>query len=172
MPSTGSPVEGSARRLTGQVQAGPNEQRPGCTRGTSGSSIQRSQAATSNTSRLSHPVSPRLPRRATEPRGRAVPATRSTTVPDTQKALSLPGKVSAALILLACAHERCHAELHDVRHGYATAGRNAKIDWKTLSKRIGQADVASTMKRYVQTDLDADREVANTLADLIMADCS
>ena len=80
--------------------------------------------------------------------------------------------MSAALILLACAHERCHAELHDVRHGYATAGRNAKIDWKTLSKRIGQADVASTMKRYVQTELDADREVANTLADLIMADCS
>ena len=76
--------------------------------------------------------------------------------------------MSAALILLACAHERCHAELHDVRHGYATAGRNAKIDWKTLSKRIGQADVASTMKRYVQTELDADREVANTLADLII----
>jgi hypothetical protein len=33
------------------------------------------------------------------------------------------------LILLACAHERRPAELHDVRHSYATAGRNAKIDW-------------------------------------------
>jgi hypothetical protein len=55
-----------------------------------------------------------------------------------------------------------------VRHSYATAGRNAKIDWKALSKRIGHADVAFTMKQYVQTDLAADREVANTLADLII----
>jgi len=55
-----------------------------------------------------------------------------------------------------------------VRHSYATAGRNAKIDWKALSKRIGHADVAFTMKQYVQTDLEADREVANTLADLII----
>ncbi|HEX6448507.1 MAG TPA: hypothetical protein VF060_03500, partial [Trebonia sp.] len=46
--------------------------------------------------------------------------------------------------------------------------RNAKIDWKALSKRIGHADVAFTMKQYVQTDLEADREVANTLADLIL----
>jgi hypothetical protein len=48
------------------------------------------------------------------------------------------------------------------------AGRNAKIDWKALSKRIGHADVAFTMKQYVQTDLEADREVATTLADLII----
>ena len=59
-------------------------------------------------------------------------------------------------------------DLHDVRHSYATAGRNAKIDWKALSTRIGHADVAFTMKQYVQTDLEADREVANTLADLII----
>ena len=52
--------------------------------------------------------------------------------------------------------------------GYATAGRNAKIDWKALSKRIGHADVAFTMKQYVQTSLDADRQVANTLADLMI----
>ena len=55
-----------------------------------------------------------------------------------------------------------------MRHSYTTAGRNAKIDWKALSKRIGHADVAFTMKQYVQTDLEADREVANTLADLII----
>jgi hypothetical protein len=30
------------------------------------------------------------------------------------------------------------------------------------------ADVAFTMKQYVQTDLDSDREVANTLAELIV----
>ena len=59
-------------------------------------------------------------------------------------------------------------DLHDVRHSYATAGRNAKIDWKALSQRIGHSDVAFTMRQYVQTDLEADREVANTLAELIV----
>jgi integrase len=58
--------------------------------------------------------------------------------------------------------------LHDVRHSYATAGRDAKIDWKALSKRIGHADVVFTMKQYVQTDLEADRQVASTLAELII----
>ncbi|HTQ91676.1 MAG TPA: hypothetical protein VMK84_19495 [Streptosporangiaceae bacterium] len=47
-------------------------------------------------------------------------------------------------------------------------GRDAKIDWKALSRRIGHADVAFTMKQYVQTDLEADRRVANTLAELII----
>jgi integrase len=58
-------------------------------------------------------------------------------------------------------------ELHDVRHSYATVGRDAKIVWKALSKRIGHSDVALTMKQYVQTDLEADRHVTNTLAELI-----
>ena len=30
-------------------------------------------------------------------------------------------------------------DLHDVRHSYATAGRDAKIDWKALSQLIGHA---------------------------------
>ena len=55
-----------------------------------------------------------------------------------------------------------------MRHSYATAGRDAKIDWKALSERIGHADVAFTMKQYVQTDLEADRRVATTLAELII----
>jgi integrase len=59
-------------------------------------------------------------------------------------------------------------QLHDVRHSYATAGRDARIDWKALSQRIGHADVAFTMKQYVQTDLEADRQVASTLAELIL----
>ena len=45
---------------------------------------------------------------------------------------------------------------------------DAKIDWKALSKRIGHADVAFTMKQYEQTDLEADRQVATTLAELII----
>jgi hypothetical protein len=47
-------------------------------------------------------------------------------------------------------------------------GRDAEIDWKALSQRIGHADVRFTMKQYVQTDLEADRQVANTLAELII----
>ena len=47
-------------------------------------------------------------------------------------------------------------------------GSDAKIDWKALSHRIGHSDVAFTMKQYVQTDLEADRRVANTLAELII----
>ena len=58
--------------------------------------------------------------------------------------------------------------LHDVRHSYATAGRDAKIDWKALSERIGHSDVAFTMRQYVQTDLEVQRQVATTLAELIL----
>ncbi len=52
--------------------------------------------------------------------------------------------------------------------GTVTPLWDAKIDWKALSQRIGHADVAFTMKQYVQTDLEADRQVANTLAELII----
>jgi hypothetical protein len=47
---------------------------------------------------------------------------------------------------------------------HVTVGRNAKIDWTALCQRIGHADVAFTMKWYVQTDLEADRQVAINLA--------
>jgi integrase len=80
----------------------------------------------------------------------------------------IPTPSPAGFKKLAAAAGLPNIDLHDVRHSYATAGRNAKIDWKALSKRIGHADVAFTMKQYVQTDLEADREVANTLADLII----
>jgi integrase len=59
-------------------------------------------------------------------------------------------------------------DLHDVRHSYATAGRDAKIDWKALSQRIGHSDVAFTMKQYVQADREAERQVAITLAELMI----
>ena len=60
--------------------------------------------------------------------------------------------------------------LHDVRHSYASAGRDAKIDWKALSERIGHSDVAFTMRQYVQTDLEVHRQVATALAELILGD--
>jgi hypothetical protein len=55
-----------------------------------------------------------------------------------------------------------------VRRSYLTAGRKARIDWKALSQRVGHSDVAFTMRQYVETDLEADREVADTLAELII----
>jgi hypothetical protein len=41
----------------------------------------------------------------------------------------------------------------------------------SLSHRIGHSDVAFTIKQYVQTDLEADRQVVNTLVELIIG-CS
>ena len=45
------------------------------------------------------------------------------------------------------------------QHGWNTAlyRLNAKINWKAPSKRIGHADVAFTMKQYVQTDRPGSR---------------
>ena len=79
-----------------------------------------------------------------------------------------PDTITRRFKQLAAAAGLPEIDLNDVRHSYATAGRNARIDWKALSKRIGHADVAFTMKQYVQTDLEADRQVANTLAELII----
>jgi hypothetical protein len=63
-----------------------------------------------------------------------------------------------------------HHYLHDVPHSYTTAGRDAKIDGKALSQRVGHADVGFTMKQYVQADLEGDWQVAITLAELIIGD--
>jgi integrase len=79
-----------------------------------------------------------------------------------------PDTITRRFKRLAASAKLPEIDLHDVRHSYATAGRDAKIDWKALSTRIGHADVAFTMKQYVQTDLAADRQVANTLAELIL----
>ena len=79
-----------------------------------------------------------------------------------------PDTITRRFRQLAAAAGLPEIDLHHVRHSYATAGRDAKIDWKALSKRIGHASVAFTMRQYVQTDLEADRQVANTLAELII----
>ena len=79
-----------------------------------------------------------------------------------------PDTITRRFKRLAAAAGRPEINLHDVRHSYATAARDAKIDWKALSERIGHSDVAFTMKQYVRTDLEADRQVANTLAELII----
>ena len=47
-----------------------------------------------------------------------------------------------------------------------------RIDWKALSERIGHSDVAFTMRQYVQTELEVHRQVATTLAELIIGGVS
>jgi integrase len=79
-----------------------------------------------------------------------------------------PDTITRRFKKLAAAAGLPEIDLHAVRHSYATVGRNAKIDWKALSQRIGHADVAFTMRQYVQTDLEADRWVATTPAELII----
>jgi hypothetical protein len=85
-----------------------------------------------------------------------------------------PGIPAAAGLSQTKWHIQTHdLPLHPKQNGSraascATMGRDAKIDWKALSTRIGHSDVAFTMNQYVQTDLEADRQVANTLAELII----
>lgn len=59
-------------------------------------------------------------------------------------------------------------KLHEARHSYLTAGRLAKADAKALSQRAGHSSVAFTMTAYMHGDLDADRELADTMARLIL----
>ncbi|HEU5427999.1 MAG TPA: tyrosine-type recombinase/integrase [Actinocrinis sp.] len=59
-------------------------------------------------------------------------------------------------------------KLHEARHSYLTAGRLARADPKALSQRAGHASVAFTMTAYMHGDLDADRELAETMARLIL----
>jgi integrase len=48
-----------------------------------------------------------------------------------------PDTITRRFKKLAAAAGLPEIDLHDVRHSYATAGRDAKIDWKALSHRIG-----------------------------------
>jgi len=59
-------------------------------------------------------------------------------------------------------------DLHDVRHSYATAAAMRRSTGRRSVSASATRTVAFTMKQYVQTDLDADRQVANTLAELII----
>jgi integrase len=79
-----------------------------------------------------------------------------------------PDAVTRRLHKLGAASGLPKINLHDLRHRYAMAGRDAKIDWKARSVRIGHADVTFTMRQYVQADPEADRQFANTLAELII----
>lgn len=59
-------------------------------------------------------------------------------------------------------------KLHEARHRYLTAGRLARADPKALSQRAGHSSVASTMTAYVHGDVEADCELADKMARLIL----
>jgi hypothetical protein len=58
----------------------------------------------------------------------------------------LPDTITRRFKKLAAAAGLSEIDLHDVRHSYAIAGRDAKIDWKALSwdgPRGGVSDASS-----------------------------
>jgi integrase len=62
--------------------------------------------------------------------------------------------------------------LHDLRHGYATAGLEAGVDLKVMQDRLGHSSIATTADLYVHVRPQLDQEAANRTADYIfgMAD--
>lgn len=57
--------------------------------------------------------------------------------------------------------------LHDVRHTYATMAQDAGHNIKTLSERIGHADVTVTGKIYTHKSRGTDRAMADAMGELI-----
>ncbi|MGQ0574468.1 MAG: tyrosine-type recombinase/integrase [Pseudonocardia sp.] len=80
-----------------------------------------------------------------------------------------PDTITARFNRVAAAAGLPRIRLHDVRHSYATAGRMAGLDPKALSQRVGHASVSFTMTTYMHGDAEADRQVANALASVILA---
>jgi len=60
--------------------------------------------------------------------------------------------------------------LHDVRHSYATAAVAAGVAVKTLSQRIGHADVGVTLRVYAHVLPGDDEAAADLVAELIARD--
>lgn len=80
-----------------------------------------------------------------------------------------PDTITARFNRISAAAGLPRIRLHDVRHSYATAGRMAGLDPKALSQRVGHASVSFTMTTYMHGDVEADRQVANALASVILA---
>lgn len=57
--------------------------------------------------------------------------------------------------------------LHDVLHTYATLAQNAGHNIKTLSERIGHADVTVTGKIYTRKSRGTDRIMADAMGAMI-----
>jgi integrase len=57
--------------------------------------------------------------------------------------------------------------LHDVRHTYATIAQDAGHNIKTLSERIGHADITVTGRIYTHKSRGTDRQMAQAMGELI-----
>jgi integrase len=63
-----------------------------------------------------------------------------------------------------------HIRLHDVRHSYATAALRAGVNPKIVSQRLGHSSLAFTLTTYSHALPGFDREAADELAELLLAD--
>ena len=57
--------------------------------------------------------------------------------------------------------------LHDVRHSYVVAARRSGVDIKTISERVGHADINVTLSVYDHVFVQDDVAAANSIADHI-----
>ena len=62
-----------------------------------------------------------------------------------------------------------HIRLHDVRHTYATLALDMGVDPKTLSDRIGHANMSVTLQIYGHRSHGRDQAMAQNLGDLIQS---
>jgi integrase len=63
-----------------------------------------------------------------------------------------------------------HIRLHDMRHSYATAALKAAVHLKIVSARVGHASETFTASVYQHALPGMDREPAQTIAALFLAD--
>jgi integrase len=78
-----------------------------------------------------------------------------------------PHRLSQRFRALLKKHELPIIRLHDVRHSYVVAARRAGVDVKTVSQRIGHADVNVTLTVYDHVFHEDDVQAANNTADLL-----
>ena len=57
--------------------------------------------------------------------------------------------------------------LHDLRHSYVVAARRSGVDVKTISERVGHADINVTLSVYDHVFVQDDEAAANSIADHI-----
>lgn len=63
-------------------------------------------------------------------------------------------------------HQMHYVSFHGLRHTFATRCIEAGCDYKTLSELLGHADVSTTMRLYVHSDLTKKRKYMETMYSL------
>lgn len=78
-----------------------------------------------------------------------------------------PHRLSQRFQAILKRHDLPKIRLHDVRHSYVVAARRAGVDVKTVSQRIGHADVNVTLTVYDHVFNEDDVQAANNTAELL-----